>query len=999
MSHAIDSLGTVLVVDDSDASIDQLVTLLHGYDVIAATSGVEALDVVDREPVELVLLDIIMPEIDGLETCRRLRTDPFNRDIPVVFVTGSDDEAMIEAAFAAGADDYVTKPFCRSELLARVKAQLLRYRQFLELRLRNQTLSETKQALARSEERHRLAMESARDGLWDWDLVTGEVHYSPGWERIIGESVLARDIAFWQERIHPEDLAQVTDTLQTRIDGDLQDWYSEHRLLHVCGDWVWVAASARVASRGDAGRALRIVGTLNDIGERKRNDLVNALHQELSELVSCCDMQTLMRAAVDAAERVTNSEIGFYHCLDEDGENLSQQVWSTRTVKEMCFAVDHDRHNPVSRAGIWVDCIHRRETVVHNDCPALPNRGVLPEGHPDLRSDMSVPVVRDGRVVAVIAVGNKPAAYTEDDAEVVSRIAGIAHAFVERKRIEQRNEYMAFNDSLTGLPNKDLLSDRLQQAMSGCKRSGKLLAVCYLDLDGFKPVNDRLGHHAGDCLLIELAERLETGLREGDTLARLGGDEFVILLNNLDNVYDGERILDRVLASVAEPFDIDRQAVFVTASIGVTFYPADDADPETLLKHADKAMYKAKEAGRSVYRLFDPVQESEVRHRLKLFKELQRALPGNQLELYYQPRIDLRNGELVGAEALMRWNHDEQGLLLPGAFLQLAQGRELEFDLGRWVIESAIAQHLAWREQGLTLPVSINISPRQLMRPGFETEVEQSLASCPADVARHLEFEVLESTAVKETEVASNTMRHCGRLGIRFSLDDFGTGYASLMRFHNLPVDILKIDQGFVRGMVADERHLGIVEGVLRLAQNLGNPVVAEGVESMEAGAMLYQLGCQYAQGFAIARPMPASELPGWALQWSNGSPWQSLARQVEELPGSHDFGVSVLGHRDWLARFVGAVTAHDVDALAELGRSTCPFDLWYQGIGQARYSELAGFALLPPKHQRVHELAESITRQVERGDQAQAIAGLDALREASDRLVDALTRLAEQPG
>jgi hypothetical protein len=253
----------------------------------------------------------------------------------------------------------------------------------------------------------------------------------------------------------------------------------------------------------------------------------------------------------------------------------------------------------------------------------------------------------------------------------------------------------------------------------------------------------------------------------------------------------------------------------------------------------------------------------------------------------------------------------------------------------------------------------------------------------------------LESAAVKETELAAEAVRECGALSIRFALDDFGTGYASLMRFHNLPVDVLKIDQQFVRSMLTDERHLGIVEGVVRLAQNLGNPVVAEGVESIEAGIMLMQLGCQFAQGFAIARPMPADQVTAWATAWSADNAWRDLPAQAERLPGRHDFGVAVFGHRVWLERFVALVDARRPDALEALGAATCPFDTWYHGIGQARYGDLPGFPFLMAKHQRVHEIADRVTEQVGQGDHAAADAGLARLKRASEQLIEALTRLA----
>ncbi|MCB1772654.1 MAG: diguanylate cyclase, partial [Gammaproteobacteria bacterium] len=648
--------------------------------------------------------------IDGLEVCRRLQA-LFGADAPpVIFITARIDDETVQAAFAAGAADYVTKPIRKVELLARVKTQLGREQQHRQLRENNRELASARQALSASEERYRLAMDAARDGLWDWDIAGRSVYYSPGWARILGESEVPTDYAAWEVRIHPDDREHVHASLKQHLQNGGEPWVCEHRLRHADGSWVWVKGQGRVVRRSADGSPLRMVGTMNDIGERKRNEEIVTLRQQLADMVYTSDMKELMQTALDAAERMSSSEIGFYHFVEEDQNTVSLQVWSTRTLREMCSAAEHEVHYPIARAGVWADCIGERQAVIHNDYESLPNRKGLPEGHAPIRSELTVPVMRDNRVVAVMGVGNKRRPYDEADREVVTRIAGMAHDFVERKRIEQRIEFMAFNDTLTGLPNKELLRDRLSQSMAQARRANCLLAVCYLDLDGFKPVNDTFGHHAGDALLVALAERLNTGLREGDTLARLGGDEFVILLNGLGSVIDGERILDRVLGDVSEPFDIDGQQVSVTASIGVTLFPTDSVDADTLLRHADKAMYKAKDAGRSAYKLYDPLQEQEMRSRLQLVKEFDQALGSPQLELYYQPRIDLRSGAVVGAEALLRWNHPEHGQLLPGHFLKLIHGHSLEFALDEWVLEQALAQHLAWRETGLTLPVSVNIT-------------------------------------------------------------------------------------------------------------------------------------------------------------------------------------------------------------------------------------------------------------------------------------------------
>ncbi len=444
----------------------------------------------------------------------------------------------------------------------------------------------------------------------------------------------------------------------------------------------------------------------------------------------------------------------------------------------------------------------------------------------------------------------------------------------ERKQAEQQIQFMAFNDVLTRLPNRQLFADRLQQAIALARRNRTLLAICYLDLDGFKSVNDRYGHQAGDQLLVQLAKRLPKELREHDTLARLGGDEFVILLNDLGSILNGEEILTRILQSIAQPYEVSGHRVHISASIGVTFFPNDDSDPDTLLRHADHAMYSAKDDGKNTFRLYDPIQDQKAHTFRKILREFEEALHQSQLVIHYQPRIDLRSGELAGVEALVRWQHPEKGLLYPDQFLALIENSPFEIALDEWVLKAALDQHMSWRKQGLTVPVSVNITPQHIQQAGFPEFLTKQLAAYPEDLARYLELEILETSAIGDTAEVAEIMNACTKLGVGFSLDDFGTGYSSLTYFHHLPISVLKIDQHFVRDMMIDSRDQDIVEGVLQLAKALNRPVVAEGVESIEIGTMLASLGCQFAQGYGIARPMLADSLPAWSRKWRDEHTW-----------------------------------------------------------------------------------------------------------------------------
>ncbi len=452
---------------------------------------------------------------------------------------------------------------------------------------------------------------------------------------------------------------------------------------------------------------------------------------------------------------------------------------------------------------------------------------------------------------------------------------GLFSDITEIKDNQHRLEHMAHFDALTRLPNRILLADRLGQAIARCNRSEKLLAVAYLDLDDFKPVNDNFGHEAGDQLLIEAARRFSECIRAGDTACRLGGDEFVLLIGSLSNIDECGLVFDRILAAIAAPFRLGEAEVCISASIGVTLYPLDDADPDTLLRHADQAMYLAKQAGRGRFHLFDCQQDRKVEAHHEARSRIEEALRLGEFVLYYQPKVDMRSGRVFGVEALIRWQHPERGLVPPGEFLPTIEDTEFAIDLGRWVMDTAVAQLDAWRKAGLDIAMSINMAARHLQTPGFVAEVEALLQRYPAVPAAAIELEVLETAAIEDIAEAGNVIRSCHQLGVRFALDDFGTGYSSMSYFKRLQVNTLKIDQSFVKDLLSDEGDRAIIEGMISLAHAFGRDVVAEGVETPEIGRTLVRLGCSLAQGYGIARPMPAGELPGWAASWQGEAGWR----------------------------------------------------------------------------------------------------------------------------
>ena len=445
----------------------------------------------------------------------------------------------------------------------------------------------------------------------------------------------------------------------------------------------------------------------------------------------------------------------------------------------------------------------------------------------------------------------------------------------ERKEYESKLEHIAHYDALTHLPNRVLLADRLHQVMTQEQRRGQHLAVAYLDLDGFKDINDGYGHSTGDQVLITLATRMKETLRDGDTLARLGGDEFVAVLIDLEDPSTSIPLINRLLAAAAQPVQVGDLSLQVSASLGVTFYPQiRDIDADQLLRQADQAMYQAKVAGKNRYHVFDAAKDSTIRVYHESLERIRLALENREFVLHYQPKVNMHSGQVIGAEALIRWQHPEKGLLAPAAFLPVIEDHPLAVDVGEWVINAALSQIEVWHIAGLEMPVSVNIGARQLQQHNFVARLQAILAQHPKVSPTKLELEVLETSALADMVQVSQMIEECRHMGVKFALDDFGTGYSSLTYLKSLRVALLKIDQSFVRDMLEDPDDLAILQGVIGLAAAFKREVIAEGVETVAHGTALLRLGCVLAQGYGIARPMPARDLPAWAATWQPDAAW-----------------------------------------------------------------------------------------------------------------------------
>jgi diguanylate cyclase (GGDEF)-like protein/PAS domain S-box-containing protein len=576
----------------------------------------------------------------------------------------------------------------------------------------------------------------------------------------------------------------------------------------------------------------------------------------------------------------------------------------------------------------------------------------------------------------------------------VTNFVGIFSDITQNKQQELELKLLAHYDVLTKLPNRILFTDRFQQAVAHSKRNNSLLAVCFLDLDDFKPVNDNFGHDIGDQLLIKVAHRITASIREEDTVSRIGGDEFTILLANTESYEHCQQTMERVHQSLAKPYIINGVSHHITASSGITLYPSDKGNIDTLLRHADQAMYLAKQAGRNRYQLFNVEREQKNTFKHNRLAEIENALANNEFCLYYQPKVIMLTGCVFGAEALIRWNHPVDGLIQPLDFLPIIDGTNLEIQVGEWVTNEALAQLESWQSQGITLEVSINISARHLMSNSFEKHLGNALAKYPTVKDQSLQLEILENSVLGDVNAITNIINICqSTLGVSFSLDDFGTGYSSLTHLRNLPASTIKIDQSFIRGILDDPSDYAIVEGVIGLAKSFNRDVIAEGVETTEHGLMLLLMGCEQAQGYGIARPMPAAELPKWLKKYSANHEWQFSGNQKRSKKEC-ERELFILTTVQWQNKFLENILS-SIDSPVDwpiLDGDLCPCASWIKRAKRAQLFNNTGLKKVEESHEKVHSIANDLFLKYQDGMFNEAKNGLPEFTEAFDEMMINLT-------
>ncbi|HKV81915.1 MAG TPA: EAL domain-containing protein [Candidatus Sulfotelmatobacter sp.] len=694
----------LLIVDDNEMNRDMLARRLtrSGFLVDIAENAQQLMQHIKQNSVDLVLLDIEMPEISGLDALKTLRESYSPVQLPIIMVTAKTQSEDIVKALNLGANDYLTKPVDLPVALARIGTQLSHKR--------------AQEALRESEERYALAARGANDGLWDWNIQTGHVYFSPRWKAMLGwhENEIANTPEEWFNRIHDADRKRVKEEIAAHRNGSTPHFESEHRMLHKDGTFRWML-NRGLAVFDDSGKTLRMAGSQTDITERK------------------------------------------------------------------------------------------------------------------------------------------------------------------------------VSDPLTGLPNRLLFIDRLGRLIKHAKRRKDILfAVLFLDLDGFKMINDSMGHLIGDQLLLGVANRLEKCLRSTDTVARLGesftvarlgGDEFTVLLDDLKDPNDAKSAADRLMKALAPPFILGGKEVFTSVSIGIALSNTAYEQAEDMLRDADTAMYRAKSLGKARFEVFDADMRASVMARLQLETDLRGALERREFRNFYQPIVSLDSGQIVGFEALLRWQHPTRGLVGPEEFILVAEETGLIRELGWWNLREACRQMSDWRRvpKSCDLVISVNLSAKQFLQPNLVEDIRKLLQelSLAPDA---LKLEITESAVMADPSTAVEMLQQIKAIGIRLAIDDFGTGYSSLSYLHRFPLDTLKIDRSFIRDMQADGEGMEIARTILPMANNLRLDVVAEGVETIEQVALLRQLHCSYAQGYYFSKPLSAEGTTALLV----GEPSWQMCEQVK---------------------------------------------------------------------------------------------------------------------
>ncbi|WP_397434039.1 putative bifunctional diguanylate cyclase/phosphodiesterase [Pseudomonas chlororaphis] len=685
---------------------------------------------------------------------------------------------------------------------------------------RSLELDAANQALSKSEARLALALKASQLGLWDWNLQTDEVHHSHIKELFGLEPEFVRAmLSHLKPLLHPEDLPLLKRALVEHLKGRTEDYLVEYRVRHGDGHWVWIEDRGRAVERGPGGRVLRMVGTRRDISASKQQEeqqrLSAMVFEAASEGIVILDPDYVLLAANQAFSRVTG-----YQIEDMLGRN----------VVDLPCSRDARRHYPVIHQTLEQHGSWQGELV-----EARKNGELYPQW-------LQLNVVRDTR-------GN------------ISHIVGFFADLSARRESEERMRYLTHYDELTGLANRSLFRERLREAHQRMRQGGRSLALVHINLDRFKLLNDSLGHDVADQLLQKMARRLVNALPEADTIARLSGDEFAVLFDAYGSLSSLTRVATRLSAKLRLPITVEGHELVVSASMGISMLPDSAREIPALISQANIAMQHAKHLGGNNFQFYTASLQASTLERLQLENQLRKAVEERQLKVFYQPKLCLATGRLNAAEALVRWDHPDLGRVPPGDFIGLAEEIGLIGPIGEFVLRQACWQACEWQRQGLpAIRVSVNLSVHQL-RQGKLVSLVRSVLEETGLAPHFLELELTESHLLDSVEHIVSTFQQLRDLGVKLAIDDFGTGYSSLSYLKRIPVDYVKIDQAFIRGLSEGGADAAITRAIIAMAHGLSLKVVAEGVEHPGQLAFLKEQKCDEVQGYLISRPVEAEGL------------------------------------------------------------------------------------------------------------------------------------------
>ena len=720
----------------------------------------------------------------------------------------------------------------------------------------------SEEKLQKSEERFSLAMRGANDGLWDWNLETDEVYYSPRWKSMLGyeEHELAGDLSTWKSLVHPDDKDRVLTMVQDYLVGKANSFDVEMRMQHKAGHEVFVLSRAFLVHRDSDGKAVRLVGTHVDITVRKKAEVFDDKNAEILEMIATGKPASAIYAEIALMYEGRNPGMRCSMLELQDGRLMHGGAPSL--PKEYCAAVHGLKNGP--NVGSCGTSTYTGKRVLVENIETDPKwakikHAALPHG---MRCCWSEPIKNSsGKVLGAFGMYyNHPALPNEEESNDLKSAARLAGIVMERDQAQKRIRELAYIDDLTGIANRANFYHELEESIKRAARNTFRLGLLYIDLDDFKSVNDTLGHDAGDLLLQEIARRLQNVGRETDFVARLSGDEFCILVNDVDDSYTTTHVAQCCLSVISRPIELLTRKFTPACSIGIAHYPDDGEDLSTLIKAADTSLYAAKECGKNQYVFYKPELTQKAEYRFRVEQNLREAVETQQLSLVYQPQVQIFTGNIIGVEALSRWNHPRLGQVSPAEFIATAERTGMIKSLTEWVLRTACKQAVTWKKAGLpTIRMAINISPAHFLDKDFVSLVQRVIEETGM-VPSELELEVTESVVQTDQQNLS-IFRALKELGVLLAIDDFGTGYSSLASLKHLTVDCLKIDKYFIDDMLADDKSKLLISSIIEIGHSLEHEIIAEGVETTEQCLTLQKLGCETAQGFLFSKPVGSDEM------------------------------------------------------------------------------------------------------------------------------------------